>query len=206
MIFISLSFANFLFVQSTRKNLPPTEYNLQSTSSIHQVFSLAPAARPALIGNSLACMDPTELEKVQSHIHEVLPGLDSRGVIDYGLLLASSLKVRKAHAVVHCIVQTQLQYTQHNVVLHLLIACMTTFTCVQVSQAVSTIVDPESLYSRFDSVIVPVVKKFQVNVTSSNIIGSYLLAYVRVSPITEVKQYAHVEADIKCKPTFSSLK
>ncbi len=50
------------------------EYNLQSTQSINEIFSLAPAAGPAVvkIGHSVACMQPTKLMDMQAHIKEML--------------------------------------------------------------------------------------------------------------------------------------
>ena len=73
----------------------PLEYNLQSTTTINEIFAVAPAAGPAIvdIGNSVSSMEPSELREIQLHISEVLPELDSRGVIEYSLLLASALKV-----------------------------------------------------------------------------------------------------------------
>ena len=73
----------------------PLEYNLQSTASINDVFELAPAAGPSVIeiGHKISNMAPTDLKDIQAHIHELLPGLDSRTVIEYTLLMASALKV-----------------------------------------------------------------------------------------------------------------
>jgi len=73
----------------------PLQYNLQSTSSINNVFSTVAAAGPAVvsIGHSLSCMEPSELQTIQSHVKKVVPELDSRGIIEYTFLLAGALKV-----------------------------------------------------------------------------------------------------------------
>ena len=73
----------------------PLEYSLQSTKSINKIFTLAPAAGPAVvrIGHDIASMEPTSLEDVQDHVKEKLPNLDSRATIEYSLLLASTLTV-----------------------------------------------------------------------------------------------------------------
>ena len=54
----------------------PLEYNLQSTQSINEIFSLAPAAGPAVV-HDMASMEPTSLEDVQDHVKEKLPNFDS---------------------------------------------------------------------------------------------------------------------------------
>ena len=71
------------------------EYNLLSTSSINHAFDLAPAAGPCLvnIGHRVASTEPEELTAVQSHISDVLPELDSRGTMEYTLLLTSAIAV-----------------------------------------------------------------------------------------------------------------
>ena len=46
-------------------------------------------------------------------------------------------------------------------------------------------VSTESLYSYFDTVFVPTIKKFQSSTMSSNV-GTYVLAYAKVSTISEV--------------------
>ena len=73
----------------------PLQYNLQSTTSINEAYEVAPAAGPSLIriGHYLANMEPKALEKVQAHVQTLVPLLDSRGVIEYTILVASALLV-----------------------------------------------------------------------------------------------------------------
>ena len=47
-------------------------------------------------------------------------------------------------------------------------------------------VDREVVQGCFDEVIVPIVKKFQVNGIASNI-GTYILAYVKAASVSEVR-------------------
>ena len=56
---------------------------------------MAPAAGPSLIriGHYLANIEPKALEKVQEHVQTLVPLLDSRGVIEYTILVASALFV-----------------------------------------------------------------------------------------------------------------
>lgn len=55
----------------------------------------------------------------------------------------------------------------------------------QVAEA-SDVVDREVVHRCFDEVIVPIVKKFQVNGIASNI-GTYILAYVKAASMSEVR-------------------
>ena len=84
----------------------PLEYNLQATATIANLFEMAPAAGPEMIkiGYNIANLQPEGLEDMQAHVREMLPGLDSRGVMEYTLLLASALMVRQLSYVTVCIV------------------------------------------------------------------------------------------------------
>ena len=56
--------------------------------------------------------------------------------------------------------------------------------CKQIAEA-TEVVDEDGIYRSFDEVIAPAIMKFQVNTTTSNI-GTYILAYARVSTLSEV--------------------
>ena len=67
----------------------PLQYNLQS------INEASPAAGPSLIriGHYLANIEPKVLENVQQHVQTLVPLLDSCGVIEYTILVASALLV-----------------------------------------------------------------------------------------------------------------
>lgn len=75
----------------------PLEYDLLSTPTINKAYELAPAAGPALvnIGYRLSNTNARDLEDIQAHIKDVLPNLDSRGVMEYTVLMGSALQVNK---------------------------------------------------------------------------------------------------------------
>ena len=67
-----------------------------STLIINRAYDLAPAAGPLLVkvGCRLSNIEAKDLEKIQTHIKDVLPNLDSRVVMEYTVLMASALQVR----------------------------------------------------------------------------------------------------------------
>ena len=80
---------------------------------------MAPAAGPEMIkiGYNIANLQPEGLEDMQAHVREMLPGLDSRGVMEYTLLLSSALMVRQLSYVTVCIVSD----TRHLVISKLVV-------------------------------------------------------------------------------------
>ena len=71
------------------------DYKIQSSSTIYNAYELAPAAGPVLIGigHQLVNIDDDKLEEIKSHVSRVLPGVDSRIVMEYSVLIASALLV-----------------------------------------------------------------------------------------------------------------
>ena len=71
------------------------DYNIQSSSTIHNAYELAPAAGPLLIGigHQLVNIDDDKLKVIKTHVSRVLPGVDSRIVMEYSVLIASALLV-----------------------------------------------------------------------------------------------------------------
>lgn len=70
------------------------DYKIQS-STVFNAYELAPAAGPVLIGigHQLVNIDDDKLEEIKSHVSRVLPGVDSRIVMEYSVLIASALLV-----------------------------------------------------------------------------------------------------------------
>lgn len=66
------------------------DYNIQSSSTIHNAYEPAPAAGPLLIGigHKPVNIDDDKLKVIKTHVSCVLPGVDSRIV-----LIASGLLV-----------------------------------------------------------------------------------------------------------------
>lgn len=71
------------------------DYKIQSSSTIFNAYKFAPAAGPVMIGtgHQLVNIDNDKVDEIKSHVSRVLPGVDSRIVMDYSVLIASALLV-----------------------------------------------------------------------------------------------------------------